>query len=245
MKKQTLLLSAVMCTLVAVSAQTLPTPGAMPSAGGQLPLPPRMEGKELREDRKELRDQREEIREDRQGLMDKRIQMRASNTEEREDIRKEMQDRMRNATSPEARKQIVGNMQDRARDMRASNTEERKELREENKQIVKERSNAAIERLGLVAGHFENALTRANNFLSARRASSTADFTKVDAALTVAKSSLEKVKSDIKQVESFKDIGVNADNKEAFKNAVKNAQDSIRKLQDDLKNLLNELKSLR
>ena len=164
MKKQTLLLSVSLAMLLTASAQTPSAQTAAPTNSGQLPPPPRMEGREMKQERQDLRDDRAQIKEQRGNLMEKRIELHASNTAERKDLRKEMQDGMRNATSPEARREILGDMKDKARDMHASNTAERKELREEAKQIVKERTNAAIERLGLVAGHFENALARYRNY---------------------------------------------------------------------------------
>lgn len=159
-----------MVTLVSAQETSVETEEAI-----EVKAKPRGLFRDLRDVRKEIkgtvRDERKEIREDRKDLRDKNLELnknirdtrlefnaavRATSSAMRADFLK-LKDAMKQASSSEERKNIIGGMKDRLKAFRTDVRSDRKEMREDFKE---DRMELKTERQRIAAKHFNLVIRR-------------------------------------------------------------------------------------
>ena len=177
------------------------------------------------------------------NLIQEKVRMHASNTEDRKELHTDTHMLLKNATSAEDRKDIKDEAKEKRENMRESNKDDRKELNERFKDLFKNKMSKVIQKLDGADAHLQNALVRINTYIDTYNASSTN-------TVKISKTSSEFLKLIASAVAShsavlathvYASTTISTSTKELAKVSIKAAQDALKTFKADLKVVTKDL----
>ncbi len=173
------------------------------------------------------------------GMMDKMKDLKKDLKEEikseRKDLRMNTKAMMKNATSSEDRRNIIGDAKDKREAMRASNTEDRKELKASSRDMAKKKMEEIVKKLDAVENRLQIELSKLIAYVTAKSSTTPPSVTKAIASGAAAASA-------VASLQLYASTTVTVENKDNIKSLIKIAKDTIKTFQIDLKAALETMK---